>query len=481
LAETSTATISVQCSCGKKLKAPASAVGKKAKCPKCGNVLTVKPPPPPPDEDNSLDALYDLAQESEQHAAQQQLAPRCPSCMREMAPGAVLCTNCGYDTRKGKAMAPQVAGAATGTAGAAAASGTKYDPTKAAAAALEYGTKGKKGVVDKMAPQGPFWKGLLCSGGGALIGAFVWVLIAWGTGYWGMLPVFLVALLAGVGMVWGQEGYSYTGGFTAMAITFVVTILARVAVVIAIVVPHMMTDQLKSAKQKEEERMPDLSQYDERVVNQLYMDQRKAQKPAAGAAAKPTPPPAAASADDEGDEDESDFESHVDKEEVALYKAVEAKLKAMPKTQYDAMVKKYDEEEKAARLQGLVSDDILKTVIGVHPSRASSVESDQADKAAKDKIAKMTQPQRDAEYKRLNAEHEKAMAEARAAAKKEREARAAARGRTVEEDESAARGAAAAIGAIVIFFLVFGSIRGAICLILALGLAYRTASGSISD
>ena len=473
MAETSTATITVMCSCGKKLKAPASAVGKKAKCPKCGNVLTVKPPPPPPDEDNSLDALYDLAQESEQHAARQEMAPRCPGCMREMTPGAVICTNCGYDTRKGKVVAASRASAAPAKA-----SGTRFDP--AAATAAEAAAKNKK-PVDKMAPQGAFWKGMLASVGGAFIGAVVWVLIAYGTGYWGMLPVFLVALLAGVGMVWGQEGYSYAGGFTAMAITFVVTILARIAVVIALVVPHMVSDQLKSAQQKEEERMPDLSQYDERVVDQLYTEQRKAQKPAAGAAAAAKPAPAPAAADDEGDGDESDSESLVDKQEVALYKAVEAKLKAMPKAQYDAMVKKYDEEEKAARLESLVTDDILKMVIGVHPSRASSVESDQAEKAAKEKISKMTPVQRDAEYKRLNAEHEKAMADARAQMKKDREARAAARGRTVEEEESTARGAAAAIGAIVIFFLVFGSIRGAICLILALGLAYRTASGSVSD
>jgi len=471
LAEASTSTISVQCSCGKKLKAPASAVGKKAKCPKCGNVLTIAAPPPV-DEDNSLDALYDLAQESEQHAAQQQMAPRCSGCMREMAPGAVICTNCGYDTRKGKAITPQVAGAAMGTA----AAGTKYDPARAAAAAIDYGTKGKKGVVDKMAPQGPFWKGMLASAGGAGIGAFLWVLIAWGTGYWGMLPVFLVAVGAGFGMQWGQEGYSYAGGFTAAAITFIVTVLSRIAVVIALVVPHMVSDQLKSAKQKEEERMPDLSQYDERVVDKLLMEQRKLQKPAAAKSAAPAP---VASSDDE-DEEESD-EEPVDLEQVALYKAVEKKLQTMPKAEYDALVKKYDEQEKAEMLDYYVTEDILKMVIGVHPSRASSTEHDQAAKAAKEKIAKMTPAERDAEYKRLNAQKEKENAEMVAAAKKAREERAAARGRTVEEEESTARGAVAAIGAIVIFFLIFNGFGGVFALILALGLAYRTASGSVSS
>ena len=225
--------------------------------------------------------------------------------------------------------------------------------------------------------------------------------------------------------------------------------------------------------------MPDLSMYDERIVSQLYSEQIK--KPTTAVAATPAPEPESEPApSDNADEDESDAPK-VDKKEVARYKAVEAKLKAIPKPQYDAWVKKLDEEEKARRLQGLVTDDILGTIIGVNPGRASSVEYDQASKAATDKIAKMTQPQRDAEYKRLNAAHEKEMADMRAAFQKEREARAAKRGRTVEEEESTARGAAAAIGAIVIFFLVFGSIRGAICLILALGLAYRTASGSVSD
>ena len=61
--------ISVQCACGKKLKAPASAVGRKAKCPACGNVLTIEPPPPPPPaEDDPLGALYDLA-DAEKDAA----------------------------------------------------------------------------------------------------------------------------------------------------------------------------------------------------------------------------------------------------------------------------------------------------------------------------------------------------------------------------------------------------------------------------
>ncbi|MEA2710998.1 MAG: hypothetical protein QOF78_3599 [Phycisphaerales bacterium] len=459
MAEATSGTISVVCSCGKKLKAPASAAGKKAKCPNCGNVLTVTAPPPPPEEDNSLDALYDLAQESEQHAQQQQLAPRCPQCMREMGDGAVICTNCGYDTRTGKAITPKVA----------AATGTKYDPAAAAAAAASASKNKKTG--DKMAPQGSFIKGLAASAGGAFLGALVWFLVAWGTGWELYILVLLVGGLAGLGMQWGQEGYSYAGGAAAAAITFVVMIIARIAVVLALIVPQMMSERIRVARQTEEERMPDLSEYDERIVQQLYLEQRKVQKPVA-------PAPAPAKSDE--DEEESD-EPPVDRQEVAIYQAVEKKLKAMPKPQYDAWVKKLDAEEKADRLQHYVTDDIIKTVIGTHPSRASSVEYESAVKAATEKIAGMTQAQRDAEYTRLDAEHAKARANALAQMKKEREERAASRGRTVEDEERAASGAAAAIGAIVIFFLVFGGFRGVIFTLLALGLAYRTASGSVSD
>jgi chemotaxis protein histidine kinase CheA len=478
VSEATSSTISVMCSCGKKLKAPASAVGKKAKCPKCGNVLTVAPPPPPPDEDNSLDALYDLAQESEQHAAQQQLAPRCPGCMREMADGAVVCTSCGYDTRKGKAVAaaPVV-------------EGTRFNP--AAAAALEKSSKRGKQVEDKMAPQGPFWKGLVFSGVGALIGAVVWVGIAYATGYWGMLPVLLVALLAGLGMQRGQEGYSYLGGFTAAAITFVVMFVARFAVVMAIAIPMLhaedareQAEEQRTAEEEEAMRMPDFDAYDDRVVHSLYQAEVKAMK-AKAPAAKPQPKPQNKAAEDaEGAEDEDDEPDEMgfkEKDRIAAYQAVEKKLKTMPESQYKAMVAKFEKDEEAGRLHNYVREDIIKSVIGTHPSRANSVEWDTADKAAKDKIAKMTQPQRDAEYKRLHAQHEKVTAARLEEEKRAAAAREAARTDDDRAAERATRNAAVAIGGIIIVLMVFGGIRGIILILLALGLAYRTASGSISD
>src|SRR5688500_6186176 len=104
--------ITVTCACGKRQKAPASAVGKKAKCPKCGNVIRIEAPPPA-DEDGGLDlnALYDIAEREAQVAATQEAsAPaqmRCPSSAAGIDAGAVLCVNCGYDMRSKKKLAPK--------------------------------------------------------------------------------------------------------------------------------------------------------------------------------------------------------------------------------------------------------------------------------------------------------------------------------------------------------------------------------------
>src|SRR2546430_6353273 len=134
--------ISVQCACGKKLKAPASAVGRKAKCPSCGNVLTIEPPPPPEPEDDQLGALYDLADAEKDAARANRVddSPRCPQCAADMAADAVLCVNCGYDLRaKSKVAAKPVV--------------TKPLVDLDAA-------KSSKKPKDKMAPEGKFIVGL---------------------------------------------------------------------------------------------------------------------------------------------------------------------------------------------------------------------------------------------------------------------------------------------------------------------------------
>ena len=114
-------TITVQCNCGKRLNAPANAVGRKAKCPSCGNVLIVEAPAPEPvpesvavgigDEDSpdpyDFSNLDDLAASEAKAAAVAEANDtnaRCPNCSMVMSRTAAVCVNCGYDVRKGKVL-----------------------------------------------------------------------------------------------------------------------------------------------------------------------------------------------------------------------------------------------------------------------------------------------------------------------------------------------------------------------------------------
>src|SRR6059058_2811499 len=116
--------ITVQCTCGAKLKAPASAAGRKAKCPKCLAMLTIAAPPAAGD---SPDELYDLAgRDAKPEKPVKPLIParpllvaappgrsnamRCPSCRATMPAGSVLCTACGFDLRTGKKLGAAGAG-----------------------------------------------------------------------------------------------------------------------------------------------------------------------------------------------------------------------------------------------------------------------------------------------------------------------------------------------------------------------------------
>jgi hypothetical protein len=415
--------ISVLCSCGKTLKAPASAVGKKAKCPKCGTVLTVQAPPPPPpppphaQPDSIDDALYDLADQSQQAAAQAPppLGPRCPQCMAEMAAGAVLCTRCGYDTRTGKSLRPSVQKAAPGK-------------------------KSKKETVDKMAPQASFFKGLAASFGGALIGGIIWFLIAWGTGYELYFIALLVGALAGIGMQWGQQGYSYLGGFAAAGVTLVVMILAKVAVVAAVLLPIMRAEDAADGD----------GEFDERVVDMLVEEHFKSRNI---------------------DPDEVSFDQH----EAAL-RAVGKKLKKMPRQEYEALLAKVQEDETQEELVEYVTDEVLKNTMQVNPDDASDAQRVVAEKQAQKKVAAMTPAQRAAEHKRLTA-----LAEAQAA----KELAELEKALADEEDAdgegdkpSRGRSAAAAIGFVVILLLMFGW-KSIIFMLGALFIAYRTASGSV--
>ncbi len=200
--------IEVRCSCGAKLRVPATAAGRRGKCPKCGSVFTVPTPEPAlepagvaaDESDSLLDDLANLERSAPSAAAPPAPAGgagayggggilmMCPGCGAGLAAGAALCTSCGYDLKSGKRR--KVAAATSGSGG-------------GRSAAILAGT---------------FALGCVFSGVGALIGAGIWFgvalalelqigWIAWGLG-----------ALAGLGMHLGFRAGGQIPGLVAAGI-----------------------------------------------------------------------------------------------------------------------------------------------------------------------------------------------------------------------------------------------------------------------
>lgn len=243
--------ISQNCACGKRLKAPANAVGKRARCPACGNVVTLAAapaatarvaqkqvpvvpityaPPPLPEpasapepakEEDDYGALYDFAEQEPVVAPTAPAIVACPQCHTVMNAGAVICTTCGYDTRTGRSLS--TAAAAT--------------PAKTPAKTLAYASPGRKPAkpVDYMAPQGSLVLGIILSAVFALGASIVWIIVALITGFSFALIAILIGFAAGVGMQIGQKGYSRAGGIIAASMTLFAIIVAKLAVFVLVV------------------------------------------------------------------------------------------------------------------------------------------------------------------------------------------------------------------------------------------------------
>ena len=229
------------------MKAPAASAGKKARCPACGNVMVLKasgpavaaaPRPaavrapltqPAPamvgadgGEDDGLGGLYELAEQAQSASAVTAAGPPCPGCGAAMEDDAVLCTNCGYDTRSGKALATQSVAASA-----------KAPPIPHVSA------KGKSKPVDLMAPDGSIVVGLALSAAFALAASVIWFLSAWLTGWVIGYIAALIGVAAGLGMRIGHKGYSAAGGWAAGAMTVAAILTAKLAVLEFVVMPHM--------------------------------------------------------------------------------------------------------------------------------------------------------------------------------------------------------------------------------------------------
>ncbi|MCC7291486.1 MAG: hypothetical protein IT449_05430 [Phycisphaerales bacterium] len=177
--------MTVHCTaCSAKLAVPAAAVGKKVKCPKCGDAFTILPAEPLP-EPQGPSMLEDLVAEANSASAIERPQPIEAPIPRPAALG-------------GRPAKSAQTSAATGVAG-----------------------KLAKGA-------GKFMLGCIFSFIGAIVGAGLWCAIAVGTGVelgyvaWGL------GVLAGLGMYLGYRTKNVRAGVTAAGISLVGVIGAKV-------------------------------------------------------------------------------------------------------------------------------------------------------------------------------------------------------------------------------------------------------------
>lgn len=98
--------IKVACSCGQKFSARDAMAGKRVKCPKCNEPLTIPKPRSSRKEDDARLAqsggIADLLDEVGVQGAR--TGPICPECGTDMLPTAVICIECGFNVAMGRKM-----------------------------------------------------------------------------------------------------------------------------------------------------------------------------------------------------------------------------------------------------------------------------------------------------------------------------------------------------------------------------------------
>ncbi|CAN5506491.1 hypothetical protein BH09PLA1_BH09PLA1_19970 [soil metagenome] len=433
-------TITVHCECGKRLKAPAAAVGRKAKCPSCGNILVVEAPPPigieEPSDDPSLYALSNLdelaAQEAKAAAIAEQNDPntRCPNCSMVMSGNAVICVTCGYDVRKGQVLsttqvAPQETGGFLGLA-------NKTEPKK-----------------DKLAPQGRFIVGLLMSVVLAIVASLPWFIVAFATDRDFYFLEVIVGLAAGFGMQIGQKGYSSLGGWASAGVTFIVLIAMRILVVIAVLIPLARKDLQATADAEKSAEQQEIDDRDPRVATLIARQELQAQHI--------------------DTESYSLDEKTIEKVEAANKRA-EEKLRTMTRAEYLAMLPKLELDEIRSRLIYRQIDPEIRGM-GLNPDfhRIESEKWTIARAAVTKRVDAMTPAQQKAELKKLD---DQATADLQAEI-----ARAQASGKISTGSDSG--GSASTLGFVFGLMLVV-AIFPLIFLVLAMAAAYKTAAGAVS-
>ena len=202
--------ISVQCStCRKRFKAGDQLAGKRVKCPQCGSVIAI----PQRMAEAALSASSDMASrepapsifdeediplQSATKPAAQPLKP-CPGCGAEMPGQAVLCIRCGFDTRSGRKLD-------LGTGG----------------NVSDFGaTTGKKKRRKRDTPQQwAFLYGCGASLGFALVGALMWWIAFYFTGFEFGIIAWALGGMAGGGMALAYGHEEMLGGLAAAFMAF---------------------------------------------------------------------------------------------------------------------------------------------------------------------------------------------------------------------------------------------------------------------
>lgn len=425
MADTVEGRITVECKCGKRLKAPVSAAGKKAKCPGCGNVLVIEAPPPA--HDDSLADIYSLAADAEQASTRAASGPSCPGCGSSIEPAAVLCTSCGFNLKTGKQTAMATA------------SVPPVPPPPGKLSPLGAGKKKK--IVDALAPQRSAWFGLLGCIGGGLVGALVWFLVAYFTGYELYFLAMVVGVCCGLGMQIGQRGYSTLGGVVSAFMTFLSVLLAKVAVVAAVLLP------VATGSSNE------IFGVDLRLIPSMTDEELRAM------GIDP----------DEATEDQI---------EMAGDRA-EKKIKAMSPAEREAKIAAIEDAETVETLVEYMTEEVLAEK-KIEYEDATEEQTTAAETEAKKRVEAIPREKRKTELARLEKASEERMQAAMAKAKAEAEARKA-RGEA-DPDDLAGGGLStgAKVGLFALFFSIFFGWKSLLFTILAMGLAYRTASGAVS-
>jgi hypothetical protein len=417
------------------------------------DVLEEVPSHPPAEP--SLDFLSNLDELAAQEAKAAAVAEanddrlRCPNCLQAMNRGDILCVNCGYDVRRGKVH------------------DTKTEVAKPAGKGVLGYFRKDPGKKDALAPQGSFALGLLASFGFALVAAIPWILVVYLTDRDFYYLELLVGVAAGFGMQVGQKGYSSLGGWAAAGMTFIVLVVARVGVVIAVLIP-LAVKQVRAAavvqKATAAAATQKAAQRDPRIA---YMMARED----------------LAKRGIDLDSDDLDAKTLAQVEDAQ--KRADDRLKKMSDKDYKAMLPKLEDDEIRARFISHQMDSELRSM-GLNPDfqRIEPHNYKIARENIKKRVDAMTPAQRKAELKKLDdralAELQEMMAHSTAVPLAS-ELEGKSDKNTTADSDSANDSSSSKHGTGFVFgFLLVFAIIPLIFMLLSMAAAYRTAAGSVS-